>query len=200
MKKIVSLLCLILLTSCSADLPNNTNGSDLIQQSGTNKVLLLKVDYTTNTFEGGKEFTFDTNTPTFSTNYQYVPPGDFGSIKIFYTELNSLLFYGDIIWMGTGDIHFPTNFQPASSFEYALTADDYSEPIYENIFDPNVYPANMPLPPYDYSVVWTQIQSLIKVREYRNANPNATLKIFLYQPSVGFGDPATWKWVIILKN
>lgn len=201
MKKIISLLSLfILLTSCSTDLLNQANGTDLANQSGNNKVLLLKVDYTTNTFEGGKELTFDSNTTTFSTNYQYVTPADFGSIKIFYTELNSLLFYGDIIWMGTGEIHFPTNFQPASSFEYALTADYYNEPVYENIFDPNVYPANIPLPLYDYSVIWTQIQGLVKVREYRNANPSATLKLFLYQPSVGIGDPATWKWIIILKN
>lgn len=194
MKKIISFLSLfILLTSCSTDLLNQANGTDLANQSGNNKVLLLKVDYTTNTFEGGKELTFDSNTTTFSTNYQYVTPADFGSIKIFYTELNSLLFYGDIIWMGTGEIHFPTDFQPASSFEFVNTFAAIDLPSVENIFNPNNEI-------FDYTNPLNQVIYLSKVIEYRASNPNASAKIFLYQPSVGIGDPATWKWIIIFKN
>lgn len=194
MKKIISLLSLfILLTSCSTDLLNQANGTDLANQSGNNKVLLLKVDYTTNTFEGGKELTFDSNTTTFSTNYQYVTPADFGSIKIFYTELNTQLFYGDIIWMGTGEIHFPTDFQPASSFEFVNTFAAIDLPSVENIFNPNNEI-------FDYTNPLNQVIYLSKVIEYRASNPNASAKIFLYQPSVGIGDPATWKWIIIFKN
>ncbi len=194
MKKIISFLSLfILLTSCSTDLLNQANGTDLANQSGNNKVLLLKVDYTTNTFEGGKELTFDSNTTTFSTNYQYVTPSDFGSIKIFYTELNSLLFYGDIIWMGTGEIHFPTDFQPASSFEFVNTFAAIDLPSVENIFNPNNEIFN-------YTNPLNQVIYLSKVIEYRASNPNASAKIFLYQPSVGIGDPATWKWIIMFKN
>ena len=194
MKKIISLLSLfILLTSCSTDLLNQANGTNLANQSGNNKVLLLKVDYTTNTFEGGKELTFDSNTTTFSTNYQYVTPADFGSIKIFYTELNTQLFYGDIIWMGTGDIHFPTDFQPASSFEFVNTLVPIDLPSVENIFNPNNEIFN-------YTNPLNQVVYLSKVIEYRASNPNASAKIFLYQPSVGIGDPATWKWIIMFKN
>lgn len=181
------------MTSCSTDLLNQANGTDLANQSGNNKVLLLKVDYTTNTFEGGKELTFDSNTTTFSTNYQYVTPSDFGSIKIFYTELNSLLFYGDIIWMGTGEIHFPTDFQPASSFEFVNTFAAIDLPSVENIFNPNNEIFN-------YTNPLNQVIYLSKVIEYRASNPNASAKIFLYQPSVGIGDPATWKWIIMFKN
>lgn len=194
MKKIISLLSLfILFTSCSTDLINQVNGTDLAQQSGNNKVLLLKVDYTTNTFEGGKEFTFNSNSTTFSTSYQYVQPSDFGSIKIFYTELNSLLFYGDIVWMGTGAIHFPTDFQPASSFEFVNTFAAIDLPSVENIFNPNNEI-------FDYTNPLNQVVYLSKVIEYRASNPNGTAKIFLYQPSVGLGDPATWKWIIMFKN
>ena len=194
MKKIISFLSLfILLTSCSTDLLNQANGTDLANQSGNNKVLLLKVDYTTNTFEGGKELTFDSTTTTFSTNYQYVTPSDFGSIKIFYTELNTQLFYGDIIWMGTGEIHFPTDFQPASSFEFVNTFAAIDLPPVENIFNPNNEI-------FDYTNPLNQVIYLSKVIEYRASNPNAYAKIFLYQPSVGIGDPATWKWIIIFKN
>ena len=91
MKKIISFLSLfILLTSCSNDgAIANLNSTGLLFEPETNKVLLLKVDYTTNTFEGGKELTFDSNTTTFSTNYQYVTPADFGSIKIFYKKIKN---------------------------------------------------------------------------------------------------------------
>ena len=195
MKKIISLLSLfILLTSCSNDdAIANLNSTGLLFEPETNKVLLLKVDYTTNTFEGGKELTFDSNTTTFSTNYQYVTPADFGSIKIFYTELNTQLFYGDIIWMGTGEIHFPTDFQPASSFEFVNTFAAIDLPSVENIFNPNNEI-------FDYTNPLNQVIYLSKVIEYRASNPNASAKIFLYQPSVGIGDPATWKWIIIFKN
>lgn len=194
MKKIISLLSLfILLTSCSTDLLNQANGTDLANQSGNNKVLLLKVDYTTNTFESGKELTFDSTTTTFSTNYQYVTPADFGSIKIFYTELNTQLFYGDIIWMGTGEIHFPTDFLPASSFEFVNTFAAIDLPSVENIFNPNNEI-------FDYTNPLNQVIYLSKVIDYRASNPNASAKIFLYQPSVGIGDPATWKWIIMFKN
>jgi hypothetical protein len=195
MKKLItSIFTLLLLFSCSnEDIKPNLNSTGLLFEPKTNKVLLLKVDYTTNTFEGGKEFTFDSNTTTFSTNYEYIPASDFGSIKIFYTELNAQLFYGDIIWMGTGEIHFPTDFQPANSFEFVNTLVPIDLPTVENIFNPNNQI-------YDYTTPLNQVIYLSKVIDYRASNPNGVAKIFLYQPSVGIGDPATWKWIILFKN
>jgi hypothetical protein len=197
--KLILILILFPLISCTNEnLKDDKTAKNI--ESNDNKILILKVDYTTNIFEGGKELSFDVNTTTFTTNNEYVPPGDFGSIKIFYTELNTLLFYGDIIWMGNGNIHYPTDFLPASSFPYSLTTEVNPEPVYENIFDPNVYPANSIMPPYNYSLICGDILSLVKVKQYRNSNPNAPVKLFLYQPSVGIGDPATWKWIIMFKN
>ena len=145
MKKIISFLSLfILLTSCSNDgAIANLNSTGLLFEPETNKVLLLKVDYTTNTFEG--------------------------------------------------EIHFPTDFQPASSFEFVNTFAAIDLPPVENIFNPNNEI-------FDYTNPLNQVIYLSKVIEYRASNPNASAKIFLYQPSVGIGDPATWKWIIIFKN
>ena len=51
-----------------------------------------------------------------------------------------------------------------------------------------------------YNEVWTSVQSLVKVRQYLYSNPNASVKLFLYTPSVGIGNPAEWDWIIFMKN
>ena len=62
-----------------------------------NKVLMLKVDYTTNTFLGGKELVFFANSDSFSITNEYQPPGDFGYLKLYYEEINELLFMAPFI-------------------------------------------------------------------------------------------------------
>jgi len=126
---------------------------DLSKKGSTaNKVLLLKVDFLTNTFEGG------------------------------------------IIWAGRGIINQPQNILPASQFDTVTTADIVNPTAgFENIF-------NLNNTVFDYALVWSSVQRLVKVREYLNANPNATVKLFLYTPSVGAGNPADWGWIIFMKN
>ncbi len=159
-----------------------------------NKVLLLKVDYLTNTFEGGTELSFNKTTPTFTIKNKYVPPGDFGSIKFTYDELNETLFDGTIIWMGTGKINFPQNLLTQNEFELVKTKDIvYPSGGFENIFNPQNQT-------YDYGTIWQSVQVLVKVREYLNTNPTAKVKIFLYTPSVGVGNPKEWDWIIFIKN
>ncbi len=206
MKKLFTLFAVILLSSCSLDKKeNNLNDekSNVLrrqsirnnQQMVENKVLMLKVDYTTNTFEGGKEFTFATPTNTFTVTNQYVPPSDFGSIRLNYSEINQQLFFGTIIWMGSGSISYPTDFLPTSSFNIVntLVAIPYPSSGFENVFNPNNQV-------FDYNPVWWAIAYREKVILYRASNPNATIKIFLYTPSVGIGNPAEWKWIIMLKK
>ncbi|MDD3725495.1 MAG: hypothetical protein PHV83_08225 [Bacteroidales bacterium] len=165
-----------------------------IDESGVSKVLVLKVDYLTNKFEGGTELTFTKSSPNFNIQPIYISPGDFGNISMIYQDINELLFDGSIVWMGKGYIKYPRNFIPANRFEIVLTS-DYVIPKngFENVFNPNN--TN-----YDYSPIWSSVQSLIKVREYLRSNPNSTAKLFLYTPSVGAGNPEDWDWIIFLKN
>lgn len=158
-----------------------------------NKVLILKVDYLTHIFEGGTELTFQKSTPTFTITTDYKSPGDFGSIKLTYKELNEKLFEGTIIWMGKGLIGFPSTFINPEKFNVANTYDVVYPIGFENIFNPNNQT-------YNYSPIWHQVQQYAKVREYLRSNPKATVKIFLYTPSVGIGNPADWDWIILLKN
>lgn len=186
--KIITIALLVFtLISCS---DNETRTSS----SCPNNVLLLKVDYNTNTFEGGKELTFTTPSPTMTVINEYVAPSDFGSIKLIYQELNETLFDGTIVWNGLGEMTYPQNLLDANQFERVLTT-DYVTPSagFENIFNPDNTT-------YDYEPIWTSVQGLVKVRQYLTSNPNATVKIFLYTPSVGIGNPEEWDWIIMLKN
>lgn len=176
------------LFSCSND------EADTTPIANPGNVLVLKVDYNTNAFEGGKELSFANATSTMTVSNQYVSPSDFGSIKLIYAELNETIFDGTIVWNGLGQITFPQNLLQADQFERVLTA-DYVEPIsgFENVFNPNNTT-------YDYEPIWISVQGLVKVRQYLLSNPNATVKIFLYTPSVGYGNQEEWDWIIIMKN
>lgn len=177
------------LFSCSNDETITNEPTD-----NANKVMVLKVDYLTNQFEGGKELIFDADSYAMTLNNEYVQPADFGSLKLTYAELNETIFDGTIVWNGLGQMTFPQNLLAANQFERVLTA-DYIVPAsgFENVFNPD----NIT---YDYDSVWLHVQGLVKVREYLLSNPTATVKLFLYTPSVGIGNPEEWDWIIIMKN
>ncbi len=190
MKKfILPLIIFGLLISC------DKNNEPEIENT-TNKVVLLKIDYLTNLFEGGKELNFlPSSNFTISSTYQ--APGDFGSVQLYYSELNEMLFDGGIIWMGTGEIAYPT-IDTSSSF--ITTGNSVQIPdtsLFENVMynEYAYYPDTI-----SYSDIWNSIDNLEIVEEYRNSNPNGKINLFLYTPSVGVGNPAEWDWFVILKN
>jgi hypothetical protein len=187
MKYLLLFAVLFIQVSC-----DSTPDNYVINQN-PNKVMLLKVDYETNTFEGGNETVFPSSTATFTVTNQVIPPGDFGNIKLFYSELNTKIFDGDIIWMGNGQIHFPTSFLSANQYNFINTLVPIADPVFENVYNPDN--TN-----YNYSEIFNAIRYLEIVNQYRASNPNATVKLFLYTPGVGVGDPTQWKWIFIIKN
>jgi hypothetical protein len=197
MKKILHLLVLIpllFLGGCDQfDWDWNHDHHDDNDHNSSNKVLMLRVDYSTNTFEGGIEYSYNQPTDSFNIDVDYVDPGDFGSILLTYRELQDTLFYGTIIWMGCGEMIYPTTIDSANHFDVVLT-DDVVYPVngFENIMYPNTTA--------DYSHIWMRVQSLVKVRQYLQSNPNQKVKLFLYTPSVGMGNPLDWDWIIFVKN
>ncbi|GHT71316.1 hypothetical protein FACS189455_2820 [Bacteroidia bacterium] len=173
------------------------NSQNIEQQKGKNNVLMLKVDYLTNTFEGGYEYSFDNVPNSFTITDEYAPPGDFGHIKMFYSEINELLFYGTIHWMGCGQIQYPKSLLPADNFKHVSTDDlFYPKSGFENVFPES----SQYLEKVDYNSIWLPVQGLVKAREYARANPLEKIKLFLYTPSVGVGDPADWDWILFLKK
>ena len=207
MKRIIlSVSLLALMASCSG----NDSGTPVNQQphaaqatqnpanpeGGENKVLMLKVDLTTYVFEGGKEFTFDAAS-TFTIGYEYMPPGDFGSIALYYSELEQPLFDGTIVWAGLGEMSFPSALDAPESF--TITEDGVIQPELSG-FETIEYTEGGIGEGPDHQSIWAAIDNLQLVKEYREANPDAKVSLFLYTPSVGIGDPAEWDWFVILKN
>lgn len=157
-------------------------------------VLLLKLDYLTNTFEGGLEFVFSQQSDDFTIEPEYKFVDDLGYIKMKYKELGKTLFEGTIHSDKVGEMKFPKDLLPANMFKAQITQ-DFVSPIngFEEIFNPK----NLDL---DYFNVWHIAQSLLKVREYLEANPSQKVKLFLYTPSVGEQNPQDWHWIIFLKK
>lgn len=189
MKRLIALIVTpLLFSACDKKDPNT------IVNPGTNKVLLIKIDYLTNEFEGGTELSFAQAGQSFSTSVTDTSASDFGSVKITYDEVGQPIFWGSIVWMGLGERKYPQTLLPASTFQDVLT-NDYRVPA--NGFD-NIYQAYMPY--QDHMAAWARAQGLVKTRSYLDSNPTQVVKVFLYTPSVGSGDPADWDWYFFLKN
>jgi len=163
----------------------------------SNNVVLLKVDYLTNTFEGGKVLNFSEAT-SFTISSKYNSPGDFGSVALYYEELNKKLFEGTIIWMGLGEISYPLNMHLPAHFSKIDT--NVSLPD-TSLFKKVMYTENAYYPDaINYEKLWNAINNLKIVSSYRNSNPYGNVQLFLYTPSVGVGNPADWDWFVILKS
>lgn len=161
------------------------------------KVVLLKVDYLSSNFEGGTELKFP-RAKDFTIAASYKAPGDFGSVQLFYKEVNEKIFDGSIIWMGTGAISYPVSFTEAKKFSTIAAPLPVPD---ENSFDLVIYESRAYYPPaIDYGKIWTAISSLQIVSDYRKSNPKGKINLFLYTPSVGVGNPADWDWFVILNN
>lgn len=183
-------------TACSDE---DSSPIDNTNPVNGNKVLMLKVDLLTNAFEGGKELSFE-EADTFTILPEYVSPGDFGSIKLKYEETDETIFDGTIVWDGLGQMSYPEVLDAPNSF--AVMDDETAMPA-ESAFQHVEYgegEIGFPFLTIDHEAIWDSIDHLQLVEDYRASNPNAKVNIFLYAPSVGFGNPEEWDWFVILKN
>jgi len=170
---------------------------DQVSEPGDeNKILLLQVDYQTTSFEGGKELDFSPAS-NFTLGTTYNPPGDFGDITLTYLEVNQPIFEGTIVWAGLGEMSYPNNLLPASSFN----RNSQGLPLPSaNLFQTVNYEGGYYPDPLDIRRIWDEIADLELVESYRQANPQSQIQLFLYTPSVGVGNPADWDWYVMLKN
>ncbi|WP_422104895.1 hypothetical protein [Winogradskyella sp.] len=187
---VLTILLFLIFVSCADDDDNNIDPAS--------EVLLLQVDFMTNTFEGGKKYVFDSSVESFTISSNYQAPGDFGNIALYYDELNEMIFDGSIVWMGTGQRSFPENLINPDDFQNNTNPVPMpSEANFQTVMydDFAYYPDTI-----DYSAIWNSISNLQEVTDFRNNNPNSEINLFLYTPSVGIGDPNEWDWVLFLKK
>ena len=190
MKKIAFIFLSILLVSCSDDADDN------VIQNTNRELTILKVDFLTNTFEGGNSFTFNDVAMSSSLPLEetYVPPSDFGNYTLKYTLTNEVIFNGPLSWLGgsydlpleyTADEFEITSLNPTINFndiEYFLpTADIIADEGYTS---------------FDYTSVWDAIKRLQVTNDC--LNNNGKIGFVLYTPGLGLFQPENAYWLVIL--
>ncbi|MDW7694453.1 hypothetical protein R9C00_06860 [Flammeovirgaceae bacterium SG7u.111] len=194
MKANISVALIISLIPFLMACPTKDDGDDT--GDNTHSIALLKVDFTTNTFEGGKEIDLSANltaTDSIPLRIDYTAPGDFGSIALYAQPSDQLVFDGTIIWMGKGEMSFPSSFaspEPENFPRLAVPLEQPSASDFQKIFD------NIEDKEIDYEGIWDSIKHLKIVEDYRASNKR--IGLFLYTPSVGIGDPKDWDWYVML--
>lgn len=196
MKNIILLLCLSLtLFSCSAD---DTAPVEIVPE---NKVLLLKVDLETYTFEGGKELLFPAaGNFTIYTDYTSGLSGNMGNLTIKYAEVDQIIFDGNIVAEGAALVNYPEGFDPPGTF--ALLDEPMAVPqlsAFENIqLEEYLIPTHNMGPIYPQ--IWEAISDLELVQAYRQSNPSAKIYVFHYASTLFGPGLQAWNWYVILKN
>ncbi len=196
MKNLIVIAVFLFMTACKTEKAEplvekpKATGCDTI----SNSILLLKVDYLTQKFEGGKEIKIIKGTmPSDSLPIliDYEEPGDFGNIKLSYEPTGDLIFDGDIIWTGKGEINYPESFNPIGN--YTLLTEELQLPDslrFQRIFNNHINSR--------YAKIWRAVSKLEKTSCYLKGNQK--IGIFLYTPSVGVGNPADWDWFVIMSK
>lgn len=192
-------------TDCFADnfhpMATVDDGSCLESEiDSTDKVLLLHVDFMSNTFLGGKEFHFPQSSDL---TLSWTSETEFSIelieiIQLYYSELDELLFEAlissDDPWdpWGYPSIYYPMVLD--TMFESISTPIEMPD---TSLFEIMWYDEENPFP-YTNSSMWSSINNLEVVENYRNTNPGGLINIFILNPlNVIMSD---WSYIVILKN
>lgn len=197
MKQVIFLIQILMFAACvkkTIPLPP-TSETENTQTPTAGNILLLQVDYVSFNFEGAKELSVSqlSASDSLPIKVDYKSPSDFGSIFLSYKPTNDSLFFGTIIWSGTGQRYFPSNINAASSFNLINSA--LAQPTnsrFQTIFYLQYQQ------PINYSALWNAVNKLQIVGTYLNFNKK--IGIFLHTPSVGIGNPAEWNWYIVMSK
>jgi len=155
----------------------------------------LKVDFLTYEFEEGIELSFPWSR-TFSLTWDYQEPLDFGNIRFDFEEIGETIFEGSVIWLGEGVRSFPPILK--NSIEFDTSDQIIDKPDFFNfiqLLEPLRDDLNL-----DEDLLWSAIDDLRLVHEYRQGNPEESMHVFLYTPSIGGCCPEEWDWYIIMHR
>ncbi len=175
---------------CSGDNDDDIVIDDPISESG---FLLLQVDYETLQFEAGTILPAAPTTlppDTLPVSVTYNSPGDFGDITLQSTIDNDTLFFGTIIWAGTGERSIPAQLTPATGFQpiNAVTP----QPAIKDLNPYESFPEENPL-----TEIWAAVAELQVVNQAVN-QPGTQVGFFTYARSVGVGNPAEWDYYVVI--
>lgn len=172
---------------------------DTIIKSGYVNIATLIVDYETYNFEGGDLSYYSCpNCPIDSMPFtiDYDPPGDFGGVTFKLSSLHDTIFNATIIWMGTGHIYKPNDFNTLTPYIDTNIAVTKPNDLRYIDTDGNVITDAYLLNQADSA--WNAIDSLKILKIF--ADNGFKSAIYLYPPTVGMFDPHVAKWIIFLYH
>lgn len=165
----------------------------IIHQNKLN-IAVLKLNYTDFSIQGGKMLYYDClgcTKDSIPFNVDYQEPMDFGSICLKLNPSLDTVFSGSMIWMGTGVIDFPTNFNASMPF-----MSDNSVIQAPN----NIQLLNQQGQQFNNATIinqcWNTVSTLEITESFSNFNYHAA--IYLYTPKVGLTDYNYAKWIVFL--
>ncbi|MCR5115856.1 MAG: hypothetical protein K6A95_09330 [Bacteroidales bacterium] len=184
--------------------PPKPDPAEIDIPGGDSNILIMKVDYKTFQYEGYTTVNVDStnnSSDTIPFLATYCPPGDFGYIKLFYENPSHLLFYGNIIWMGCGNLLFPTSFMelPAQTTELPFPENDRICLI-DYTGAQQTLPWNTGM--VDETMMENVWETISKQPEfqYYYSKTNKKVAVYLYTPSVGGGNPADWDFIVFVEK
>ncbi len=196
MKKNKIFLLILLLIFFQNQLRSQTD--TIIKDEYLNFATLI-VDYDTYNFEGGNlsyyQICNSCTNDSLPFDIVFNPPGDFGDITYRIQTTFDTVFFGTIVWAGTGQMYYPNNFDLNYPFNTSDTL--IEKPINIEYFGINGTKVND-----DTSFIqkadsaWDKIDSLEITKLFAEKNYKAG--IFLYAPTVGMFDPYAAKWIVFL--
>jgi hypothetical protein len=184
----LGLLALFLLPACNWWEDENP----VPRENVAGKYVLLQIDYQTFAFEGGKVFEITGAAPVVGSLpvfVTYTPPGDFGDLGIYSSLDSSQLFFGTIVWAGSGERTFPAELDPVSAFATTETVPDML-PIIEDL-NPQPEPDRI-----DEGELWSAVHNL-QIMVDAATTEGSRFGWVLYPRSVGIGDPAEWDYYLV---
>jgi len=192
MKKWMFILMISLLIGCTDDDENY-----IYYHDHANSVVLLQVNYIDYEFEGGTELLLHSefnDSDTLPIRVNYVPPGDFGSLGLYYEPKNEPIFKGTIVWSGVGERMYPYSLYRPEKFLMLQDPIDMSDD------DDDDFQFLFPEEGVDYPLdsIWNSISHLAIVSRYLESGKK--VGVFRYTRSVGVGDPNDWDWYVIMNT
>ena len=190
MKKLILLLIVALLSSCTSE-------DEIIEPIDNNrKLTLLKIDYENHTFLGGNQFVFEDvpMSATIPLAETYIAPSDFGNYTLTYIPTNQVIFDRPIAWLG-GNFEYTTTISP-TQFLITPTAADINWDEVQYFMPTQNILADEGITTFDYNAVWDAVKNLEITNQCVNAN--GKIGIILYTPGVGLFQPQNAIWIVIL--
>ncbi len=189
LKIVATLFAFLFLVGCNDD-------DDNYIDDWNNSILMLQVDYSSYELEAGQEFLFSdpiSTSDTIPIGVDYDEPSDFGNVSLYYAPTDDVFFFGTVVWNGKGEVKYPYHWVAPSSFLTIDTPVDQPAETNFQLIHSATSEENI-----DYAAIWDAVDDLSIVDEYISSGKKVGL--FLYQPSVGAGDPDDWDWYVILNH